>query len=122
MRPYRRPRTKKCKWCRKTIKIASRGPVPTYCSQSCKQRAYERRKYRGPMLALIEDTETVKLRALIRNEITNILTENGVIARPTPRPVKPIASPKLRLVKKDEAAKESVGMEQRESTEPTEDT
>jgi hypothetical protein len=41
-RPLRR--RKKCVWCRRWFKPAARGPVATYCSASCRQQAYQRRR------------------------------------------------------------------------------
>ena len=42
----RRPRTVRCHGCRNPIKVKIKGRIPTYCSQTCKQQAYLKRRYR----------------------------------------------------------------------------
>ena len=54
----RRPRSKGCKG---IIKIKSKGRVPTYCSQTCRQNAYLKRRYTGPMELLAQDIATVRV-------------------------------------------------------------
>ena len=44
-RPARRPgQTLTCGWCRREFPLASRGRTPKWCSQSCRQRAWEHRR------------------------------------------------------------------------------
>ncbi|MDO4908560.1 MAG: hypothetical protein Q3962_01745 [Corynebacterium sp.] len=38
------PRRRKCKWCGKELDLSKRGRPKTYCSHSCRQRAYEARQ------------------------------------------------------------------------------
>jgi hypothetical protein len=44
----KRPRTLRCRWCNSKIEIKPRGRVPEFCSQTCRQRAYEQRKWARP--------------------------------------------------------------------------
>jgi hypothetical protein len=44
----RRPKTARCQRCKAKIKIKSRGRVPKFCSATCRQLAYERRKWQRP--------------------------------------------------------------------------
>ncbi|MDO4911474.1 MAG: hypothetical protein Q3972_06995 [Corynebacterium sp.] len=39
-----KPRRLKCKWCGKALNTTGRGRPKTYCSHSCRQRAYESRR------------------------------------------------------------------------------
>jgi hypothetical protein len=98
----RRPRTKKCKGCGDPIMVAPRGRVPTYCGQTCKQQAYERRRRRGPMLALVEDIATAKIQQIIRDEVRNCLVQAGLIdaVGAVPRASK-AQKPKLSLITND---------------------
>jgi hypothetical protein len=76
--------------------------VPTYCGQSCKQQAYERRRHRGAMLLLVEDNATMKVRELIRSEVRDFLVQIGLIDSTVLPPTRPSArKPDLRLVKND---------------------
>jgi hypothetical protein len=100
MRRQRRPQTKKCKRCGKPIKVAIKGRVPTYCGQSCKQQAYQRRRFRGPMLLLEQDIATMKVQAIIRREISDAFKQMGLISESQPLVEAPKRkSPTLRLVK-----------------------
>jgi len=97
MRKGRRQRTAKCKHCRKPIKVAAKGRIPTYCGQTCRQRAYERRKHRGPLFALIEDVHATKLREMIRTEVRKFMEGIGVVDN-TPSPEPAAKTPNLRLI------------------------
>jgi hypothetical protein len=45
-RPERRRRkTARCQVCKERFKISPRGRPPTFCGRSCRQRAYEQRKW-----------------------------------------------------------------------------
>jgi len=74
----RRPKTVSCRRCKTKIKVKSKGPLPLYCSQVCKQRAYERRKHSGLMVALAQDLATVKVRDVIRAEVRSVFQEAGL--------------------------------------------
>jgi hypothetical protein len=69
----------RCRRCRANIKVKAKGPLPLYCSQACKQRAYERRKYSGLKVALAQDLATVKVRDAIRAEVVSVLRQAGLI-------------------------------------------
>jgi hypothetical protein len=43
-REWRRPKTIRCRRCKKKVAVPPRGRVPEYCSASCRQRAYEHSK------------------------------------------------------------------------------
>jgi hypothetical protein len=102
----RRPRTVRCRRCKAAIKVKRKGPLPLYCSQTCRQLAYERRRYSGPMVALAQDLAHVRVRDVIRKELWLLLQQLNLVPRepksPPPRPrIKPTAN-HLRLVDKTE--------------------
>jgi hypothetical protein len=95
----RRPRTVRCRGCRKPIRVKGKGRIPTYCSQACKQEAYLKRRHRGPMELLAQDIATVRVRAVIRQEVMYCLTQLGLVSPGTPPPSKPKAkATALRIV------------------------
>jgi hypothetical protein len=83
-----RPKTLRCQWCKEEMKISARGRVPRFCSKTCRQRDYEKRKWSRPALveALAHDLASIKVREFIRKEILAILWEFGLITDPTPPP------------------------------------
>ena len=96
----RRPRSVRCKSCKRQVKLHRKGRVPTYCSATCRQHAYLTNKYRGPMELLQQDIATVRFRDFIRREIWEVLNQAGLVATPEPPPpLKPNAPSGLRLVK-----------------------
>jgi hypothetical protein len=94
----RRPRSVRCKGCKGIIKIKSKGRVPTYCSQTCRQNAYLKRRYTGPTELLKQDIATVQVRDIIHREVWDYLVRLGF----TPeggRPPKPKGKqPKLTII------------------------
>ena len=98
----RRPRTTRCKRCKGKIKVKNKGRVPKYCSQSCKQEAYLRRRFRSPLELVARDLARIEVREFIRTTIEDILVQQGLMKSnmlpptiPEPKPKKP----NLRLVK-----------------------
>ena len=65
----RRPRTVRCLQCKLGVKVKSRGPIPRYCSGSCRQTAHLRRRNISPMTLLAEDLATERVRGVIREEV-----------------------------------------------------
>ena len=54
-RPARRPgQTLTCGWCGREISLAARGRTPKWCSQSCRQRAWEQRRAAVSGLAAVD--------------------------------------------------------------------
>ena len=51
-----RPRTMRCLRCRKRFPVKPHGPTPIYCSPSCKQAVFRKRKQR-PKQPPITDEE-----------------------------------------------------------------
>ena len=99
----RRPRTTRCQRCKTKIKIKGRGRVPRFCSPTCRQLAYEQRKWQrpAPVESLARDLATVKVRDFIRAEIWSQLQAAGLIAPNQPPPLPPKARQKpthLRVV------------------------
>jgi hypothetical protein len=98
----KRPRTLRCRWCNTKIEIKPRGRVAEFCSQTCRQRAYEQRKWArpAPVELLARDLATAKFREAVRAELWSLLRERGLVpaAEPPPLPKKP-RKPNLRLVK-----------------------
>src|SRR6476646_7533011 len=99
----RRPKTARCARCRTKIKIKSRGRVPKFCSPTCRQLAYEQRRWQRPtpVELLAKDIATIKCRDFIRAEVWSALQMAGLVASNQP----PWPSPKrqrpthLRIVK-----------------------
>ena len=97
----RRRKTARCPVCKERFKIHPRGRPPTFCSRSCRQRAYEQRKWSKPhpIELLARDIATVQVRDAIRQVARELLLEAGIIL-PLP-PLKPKRrGPPLRLVEK----------------------
>jgi hypothetical protein len=98
----RRPRTILCKRCKAQVKVKNKGPVPKYCSQSCKQEGYLRRRFRSPLELVARDLASIELRAVIWTTIMDILVQQGLVKSNLPPPTmhkpKP-EKPNLRLVK-----------------------
>ena len=86
MRPKKRPKTVRCRGCGKPVKVGTKGRVPAYCGQSCKQRAYLKRRRVGPMELLAQDLATARVRAVIRDEIWKILMQAGLVDGDPPPP------------------------------------
>ena len=102
----KRPRTLRCRWCNSKIEIKPRGRVPEFCSQTCRQRAYEQRKWARPAAVemVARDLATAKVREVVRSEAWHLLRQMGLVvaAEPPPTPKKP-RKPTLRLVKPEPA-------------------
>ena len=100
--PKRRPRSVRCKACKRPIKPKRKGRMPSYCCRTCRQSAYVSRKYRGPMELLAQDIAVMRVRGILRREVWAILKEAGLVSQseppPPPRPQGPAQH--LRLVKK----------------------
>ncbi len=90
-------RTRKCPSCRKRLKLSARGRPKLYCSASCRQRAYERRKAERltPRLLLERDVDQIRSKAGIQRVVLETLREIGLLPK---APVSPAASRLLRLV------------------------
>jgi hypothetical protein len=96
-----RRRSLRCPVCKKRFKVNSRGRPPTFCSRSCRQRAYEQRRWSRPQPVelLARDIDTARVRDVIRQEVREILLEAGIILPPpAPKPERP--GPPLRLIDK----------------------
>jgi hypothetical protein len=72
--------------CKRSFKPRKRGRLPSFCSATCKQRAYQQRKHSGPMVLLAQDLATVKGRDILRREIWLILRQAGLVTEPDPPP------------------------------------
>ena len=94
----RRPRSVRCKGCKGIIKIKSKGRVPTYCSQTCRQNAYLKRRYTGPMELLQQDIATVQVRDIIHREVRDYLVQLGFAPEGVPPPKPKGKQPKLTIV------------------------
>jgi hypothetical protein len=70
--------------------VPARGRLPNYCSDSCRQRAYQKRKWRGegPVALLAKDLAHIRVREWLRKEIWALPVQAG-LASPH-RPVPPI--------------------------------
>jgi hypothetical protein len=100
MRRGPRPKTLHCVGCRKKFDVQARGRLPLFCSQSCRQRAYEKRRWSRPSVveALAQDLATSEGRAIMRNEVLAILRQYRLITYPTPPPTPARKRPELRLI------------------------
>lgn len=89
---------RKCRWCPKRFKPLSRGRRPLYCSQSCRQRAYEARRAQQnvPGLLLGRDMGDIRTKAGVKRAVVEVLRELGLL------PETPKIKPAFRLVDDDE--------------------
>jgi hypothetical protein len=73
----RQRRSAKCHCCKRRFKAASRGRFPYFCSQTCRQRAYEVRRAGGgsAIAALRRDIDTIRVQEVIRKEIRNLMPD-----------------------------------------------
>jgi hypothetical protein len=96
-----RRRSVRCPVCEKMFKINSRGRPPTFCSRSCRQRAYEQRKWSRPhpVELLARDIDIARVRDVIRQELREALLTAGIIL-PPPAPKPKRRYPTLRLIDK----------------------
>jgi hypothetical protein len=96
-----RRRSVRCSVCKTRFKVNSRGRPPTFCSQSCRQRAYEQRRWSRPhpVELLARDLDTARVRNVIRQEVREALLAAGIIP-PSPAPKPKRRRPPLRLVDK----------------------
>ena len=90
-RPARRPgQTLTCGWCGREFALAARGRTPKWCSQSCRQRAWEQRRAAESARAAVdvvvrtvEVEKPVTVRVVQRVEVPVALTGRawlGVLA------------------------------------------
>src|SRR5262245_3624607 len=84
----KRPKRARCAWCKSTMKISARGRRPTFCSQSCRQQGYEKRKQTRlhPLELLARDIATAQVRSAIRHEVWAILQQLGWVSESAPPP------------------------------------
>jgi tRNA(Ile2) C34 agmatinyltransferase TiaS len=96
-----RRRSVRCPVCKKRFKVNSRGRPPNFCSRSCRQRAYEQRRWSRPhpVELLARDIDTARVRDVIRQEVREALLAAGIIL-PPPAPKPKRRGPPLRLIDK----------------------
>ena len=104
-RSRRRPKTARCLRCKTKIAVKGKGPVPLYCSHTCRQLAYQKRRHLGPMVMTARQIAALTVRGVIRAEIMEVLRELGLVATPTPPPrEKKRPRTHLRLIKKGDGS------------------
>ena len=97
-------RTRKCLSCGKRFRLSLRGRPAWYCSASCRQAAYVRRK--GGAFSLVQvmarDLAHIQVREWLRNEIWTLLRQAGLQLPPEPPPIESPrrSKPQLSLVPK----------------------
>lgn len=96
---------KKCGYCGRRFKPKSVGRPAVFCSSSCRQRAYIRRKANRPhpVELLAKDLADLRFQQQRRAEMWQLLREAGLVDEPSPPPLKrpSRAKPRLRLVDDD---------------------
>ena len=87
----RRPKTTRCQHCKAMIKIKSRGRVPRFCSATCRQLAYEQRRWQRPtpVELMAQFKATFEFQSFLRAEIWSILQAAGLVALNQPLPPPP---------------------------------
>jgi len=60
-----RPKTTCCRRCKTPIVVKPRGPIPRYCSHTCRQMAYETRRVTDEVRAVIRAEVRAALRQLV---------------------------------------------------------
>jgi hypothetical protein len=76
----------------RSAKVRPRGRPSKFCSRSCRQRAYEERKWSRPhpVELLARDIATARVKDVIRQIVREVLVEAGIISPlPPPPPPKP---------------------------------
>src|SRR5262249_7649552 len=98
----RRRKSARCPVCKEKFKIPPRGRPPAFCSRSCRQRAYEQRKWSKPhpVELLARDIATASVRDLVRQVVREVLLEAGIVSLPSPPPKPKSSGPPLRLIEK----------------------
>src|SRR4029453_19619164 len=81
-------KTGRCPVCKERFKISPRGRPPTFCGRSCRQRAYEQRKWSRPhpVELLARDIPSARVRAFIGEQVRELLLEAGITPPPPPPP------------------------------------
>jgi hypothetical protein len=101
----KRPKRLRCFHCRKRFTAPQRGRPPRYCSASCRQRAYEKRRASSqveahlPLRLLARDIAAVQGQDEFRRRVVEVLRELRLLP---PAPRGPQRAP-LRIVKSDSA-------------------
>ena len=107
-RRVKRPKTVRCAWCNKTIKVRPRGRLPLYCGRSHQQRAYERRKWQRPHAVdlLHSDLREMAHCENFRRAVWALFQEWELVPASTPAPVLPARRKRapLYLVKPDDGS------------------
>jgi hypothetical protein len=95
-----RRRSVRCPVCKKRFKVNSRGRPPTFCSRSCRQRAYEQRRWSRPhpVELLARDIDTARVRDFMWQMLREALLAAGIVVPPNP-PKPKRRGPSLRLIK-----------------------
>ena len=75
----KRPRKLRCANCKKFFVVPKRGRPPLYCSGSCRQLAYQKRRWRLPTLmdALNKDLADVAKRRVKTETLASLLDSTG---------------------------------------------
>lgn len=81
----RKPKKRRCAWCRNDFRPSGRGRPPRFCSQSCRQRAYEGRLAQHPLRLLERDLAAAKSAEHIRKIVVDVLVDLGLIDPPPKR-------------------------------------
>jgi len=79
--------------------VKGKGPIPLYCSHTCRQLAYQERRYSGPMAMTARQIAATTVRGVIRAEIGEVLRQLGLVDTGPP-PKKKRSRTHLRLIKK----------------------
>jgi len=98
----RRRKSARCPGCKEWFKIPPRGRPPAFCSRSCRQRAYEQRKWSKPhpVELLARDIATASVHDLVQQVVWEVLLEAGIVSLPSPPPKPKSSGPPLRLIEK----------------------
>ena len=100
-----KPKKRRCAWCRNDFRPSGRGRPPRFCSNSCRQRAYEKRREQqqattiyGALRALRRDLGQSQVDAHIREIVVQVLEDHEFLQK------RPRAG-KLQLLKKPSRTK-----------------
>ena len=74
----RRRKTARCPVCKEKFKISPRGRPPTFCGRSCRQRAYEQRKWSRPhpVELLARDIASARVRDFVREQVREFFSRS----------------------------------------------
>jgi hypothetical protein len=96
----RRPKSVKCRRCKRKLRVKWRGPLPVYC-RSCRQRHYEEGLAGRAQKVLAQEINSLKVQQIVRAEVERYLARIKIVWSEPSATAKPKKRPALYIVRKD---------------------